>query len=236
MKSHLSPVEHSYRELMRLIADGEFRPGERLPALALAKRFGVSRTPVIQVLKRMEAEGIVFFTPGSGARLIDPTAKEIRDTYVVRAHLEGLALRFGFDSIDAPTTIRLEKHVEMEKAYFQRGDKVNCLQAGLDFHRELARTCRNDRLIYCLESTLKATFVYLMLLEPKDHSLASVHPAEHARLLEIIASGDSEMAVSFLIRHIEESCSINIPNLQFHPSPRRIHPNPLHKIKTASGI
>lgn len=213
MKNNLSPVEHSYRELMRLIADGEFRPGERLPALSLAQRFGVSRTPVIQALKRMEAEGIVFFTPGSGARLIDPGAKEIRDTYLVRAHLEGLALRLGFDNIDAPAMIRLEKQVEMEKAYFEGGDKINCLQAGLDFHRELAQACRNDRLNSYIENALKATFIYLMLLEPRGHSQASVHPGQHARLLKLIASGEKEKAVSFLMTHIEESCSINIPDL-----------------------
>jgi DNA-binding GntR family transcriptional regulator len=213
MNSHLSPAEYSYQELLRIIADGTFAPGDRLSALALAKRFGVSRTPVIHALKVLEAEGIVSCSPGSGARLINPTEKEIRDTYIVRGYLEVLALELGFENMTTPRKIRLEKQMALEKAYFQEGEKIACIQAGLDFHRELALGSENSRLISYVENALKATFVYLVLLEPKNYSPSSVHPEEHAHLLDLILRKKKTEACAFLKKHVEESRAINIPFL-----------------------
>jgi DNA-binding GntR family transcriptional regulator len=214
MNSHLSPAEYSYQELLRVIADGTFAPGDRLSALALAKRFGVSRTPVIQALKVLEAEGIVCCSPGSGARLINPTEKEIRDTYTVRGHLEALALELGFPNMDTPRKIRLEKQIALEKAYFQEGEKIAAIQAGLEFHRELALSSENARLISYVENILKATFIYLVLLEPKNNSPSAVHPEEHAHLLDLILRKKRDEALVFLREHIEESRAINIPFLE----------------------
>ncbi len=214
MNSQLSPAEYSYQELLRVIADGTFAPGDRLSALALAKRFGVSRTPVIQALKVLEVEGIVSCSPGSGARLINPTEKEIRDTYTVRGHLEALALELGFANMNTPRKIRLEKQIALERAYFQEGEKLAAIQAGLDFHRELALGSENARLISYVENILKATFIYLVLLEPKNNSPSAVHPEEHAHLLDLILRKKREEALAFLREHIEESRAINIPFLE----------------------
>lgn len=213
MKETLSPALHAYREMMQLIAEGEFKPGDRLPTVPLAGRFGVSRTPVTEALKRMEGEGIVTFTLGSGARLIAPTAKEIHDTYFVRSHLESLALDLGFERITRPTVIRLETFVEMERAYFNTGEKINCIQAGLDFHRELAKASENDRLISYIDNALTASFVYLVLLEPARHELAAQHPGQHHRLIELVSAGKREKAIQFLREHVLESCTINIPSI-----------------------
>jgi len=173
----------------------------------------VSRTPVIQALKVLEAKGIVSCFPGSGARLINPTEKEIRDTYIVRGHLEELALDLGFANMDTPRKIRLEKHIALEKAYFQEGEKLAAIQAGLDFHRELALGSKNARLIAYVENVLKATFIYLVLLEPKNNSPSAVHPDEHARLLDLILQKKKDEAALFLREHIEGSRAINIPFL-----------------------
>lgn len=223
MNSHLSPADYSYQELLRVIADGTFAPGDRLSALALAKRFGVSRTPVIQALKVLEAEGIVCCSPGSGARLINPTEKEIRDTYTVRGHLEVLALELGFPNMDTPRKICLEKQIALEKAYFQEGEKIAAIQAGLDFHRELALGSENARLISYVENVLKATFIYLVLLEPKNNSPSAVHPEEHAHLLDLILRKKKKEALAFLRDHIEGSRAINIPFLEERGSGKNPH-------------
>jgi DNA-binding GntR family transcriptional regulator len=213
MKENLSPSQLAYREIMQLISEGEFHPGEKMPTVPLAERIGVSRTPVTEALKRMESEGIVTFTLGSGARLINPTSKEIRDTYLVRANLEAFSLSLGFERVSRPMVILLESYVGMEKEYFDTGEKINCIQAGLDFHRELAKASENDRLVSYINNALTASFVYLVLLEPSRHGLAAQHPGQHHELLELISAGKREAAVSFLESHILESCRINIPGL-----------------------
>ncbi|WP_461320763.1 GntR family transcriptional regulator [Bradyrhizobium diazoefficiens] len=61
----------------------EFKPGERLNEGELAKRLGVSRTPLREALNRLNTEGFLRFTPGKG--LLLPRARRTRDLRSLRA-------------------------------------------------------------------------------------------------------------------------------------------------------
>src|SRR3954471_3018361 len=70
---------------------GEFASGSRLRQESLASEFGVSRTPVREALRKLQASGIVQVEPNRGATVRAPGAREVREAYEVRAELEGLA-------------------------------------------------------------------------------------------------------------------------------------------------
>src|SRR5437762_12907446 len=70
---------------------GEFPSGSRLRQESLASEFGVSRTPVREALRKLQAGGVVELEPNRGAVVRGPTAREVREAYEVRAELEGLA-------------------------------------------------------------------------------------------------------------------------------------------------
>src|SRR5438045_2449155 len=63
----------------------------RLRQETLAAEFGVSRTPVREALRKLQATGLLVVTPNKGAVVRAPTVRELREGYVVRAELEGLA-------------------------------------------------------------------------------------------------------------------------------------------------
>src|SRR5205823_5718565 len=73
------------------VLSGEFASGSRLRQESLASEFGVSRTPVREALRKLQAAGIVQLEPRRGARVRGPSAREVREAYEVRAELEGLA-------------------------------------------------------------------------------------------------------------------------------------------------
>ena len=73
------------------VLSGEFASGSRLRQESLATEFGVSRTPVREALRKLQAAGIVQLEPRRGARVRGPSAREVREAYEVRAELEGLA-------------------------------------------------------------------------------------------------------------------------------------------------
>jgi DNA-binding GntR family transcriptional regulator len=70
---------------------GELPSGSRLRQETLAARFGVSRTPVREALRKLQASGLVMVEPNRGAIVRVPSPREVREAYVVRAELEGLA-------------------------------------------------------------------------------------------------------------------------------------------------
>lgn len=76
---------HSYLREQILLLD--LPPGSRLREERLAEHFGVSRTPIRQVLDRLEFEGLVEQTEGSGARVSTLDPKELRDIWVLRLRI-----------------------------------------------------------------------------------------------------------------------------------------------------
>ena len=86
-----APLRQQTADLLRAaIVAMEFKPGERLIETRLCERFDVSRTVVREVLRQLEAEGIVEMIPRRGPRVAILTEKDIRDLYELRGVLEGL--------------------------------------------------------------------------------------------------------------------------------------------------
>jgi DNA-binding GntR family transcriptional regulator len=91
----------SRRPLPEIVADriteairsGDLQPGERIVELQLAKKLGVSRAPLREALKAMEANHLVESRHGRGTFVREPSVEEIIEMMTMRATLEGLAAR-----------------------------------------------------------------------------------------------------------------------------------------------
>lgn len=90
-----SQTERAMREIRSLVMSGAFAPNARLPETDLAKRLGVSRTPLRQALDRLVAEGILERIPSGGIRVARFDLDDIRDAIELRGVLEGTAARLA---------------------------------------------------------------------------------------------------------------------------------------------
>jgi DNA-binding GntR family transcriptional regulator len=77
--------------IRELIEQGELTPAERISEKQLCETFGVSRTPLREALKVLASEGLVELLPNRGARVIQPTLKQVKDTFDLMGALEGLS-------------------------------------------------------------------------------------------------------------------------------------------------
>ena len=68
-------------------------PGEKLTEQTICGQFGVSRTPVREALKNLEAEGLVEIIPNRGAFVVGLSKDDIRDIYIIRMQNEMQAVR-----------------------------------------------------------------------------------------------------------------------------------------------
>jgi DNA-binding GntR family transcriptional regulator len=89
------PVNDMADAIQLRILTGEYRLGTPLRQAQLADEFGVSRTPVREALRKLEAAGLVEIVRHRGAVVRGPSARDLREAYIVRAELEGLAAEFA---------------------------------------------------------------------------------------------------------------------------------------------
>lgn len=99
------------------IAAGDFLPGQALPQEELAEAFGVSRTPIREALSQLEAKGVIAQAHRRTAVVRVPSTREIRETYRVRAEVEGLAAELAAEWItDAALAELRQVHARFEQA------------------------------------------------------------------------------------------------------------------------
>ena len=84
-----------YGTLRAAIRNQELKPGDRLREVELAERLGVSRTPVREALKRLEADGLTQVAPPRGFVVTELTHRRVMELYAMREILAGVAARFA---------------------------------------------------------------------------------------------------------------------------------------------
>jgi len=94
--------------LEEAIVSGEIPPGSVLRQEHLSEQFAVSRTPVREALRRLAALGLVTFEPNRGVRVRMLSREEIREAFMVRAELEGLATEIATPKMSSADLAALE--------------------------------------------------------------------------------------------------------------------------------
>lgn len=90
-----SLAEYVYAQLRQEIRNRQLTSGERLREVDIAERLSVSRTPVREALKRLEAEGLVHFAPPRGFVVVQLSSAQVMELYAMRKVLVGAAVRFA---------------------------------------------------------------------------------------------------------------------------------------------
>ena len=201
MESHELDTLHLKvsRVLREAILRGHFKPGERLVQEELASSLGVSRMPVREALRKLEAEGLVVIEPHRGAIVTSLSVEDIREIYGLRAPLEKLAVEMSVRQMGEGTIARLD---ELVLQMGQADDPGVFIDLNIEFHRLLISHCPWKRLISFIE-TLWNGFP-----QQTPHLLSGqteISNREHREILQAIRQGDAEQAGELVYRHISRT-------------------------------
>lgn len=175
-----------------------------MPAPEIARVLGVSRTPVQAALRRLAVEGLVSFRPRHGASVVQPTARDVQDAFVVRCNLEGLAAELAAREITSEEIGVLETCVLEEEAAFARRDADGVLEAGRRFHEAIARASRNSVLARVSTEVVAQTYVYLMFYDPFDAPVPR-SPPEHRAIIAALSQRDPVAARKAAEEHVRST-------------------------------
>ncbi len=150
----LSFRDEVYQTLKKSIITLELHPEERLNDKELADKFGISRTPVREALKRLEDEGLVESLPGSSTRVAPLKLEEAKHAFTVVAVLHALAARLACPLLKETDIEELEFSNKKLRLSIEKGDIIKAIEADGTFHKVFLDVSGNPEIVFALERSL----------------------------------------------------------------------------------
>ncbi|MBK8324228.1 MAG: GntR family transcriptional regulator [Betaproteobacteria bacterium] len=190
--------------LRDLILSGAYGIGVPLKQEVLAKRFGVSRIPVREALKRLEAEGLVDHTPHQGSVVAAQSIPQLLEALDIRVGLEARALKLAIPNMKAAD---FKAARDIIKRYDASDSPREWSELNLEFHLTLYRPCGRAKLLRMIEDLVRGIGIHLRALQ--SYKVGRKAPQEEHRLiLKACQDKDVALAVRLLERHIEQTQTV----------------------------
>jgi len=195
-----SVADLAYERIRGYVLGGEVAPGERLGQVELAERFGISRTPVREALRRLAGESLVNFHSNRGFRVADLGLEAVLRRMEVRSIVEPGIARLAALRRTEEDLRRLEEAIAGEEG---ARDGVAAHDASRDFHLALARASGNEELARVLNS-LWLVEVGRRLLSRRTADPNWLHDdvTEHREILAAVSEGRASDAEHLMADHI----------------------------------
>ncbi|AZB65424.1 GntR family transcriptional regulator [Cereibacter sphaeroides] len=195
-------ISHTvYEQVRDAIHSGEFKVGERVTEVALAEKFGVSRTPIREAISKLEIDGLLTNVPRRGLIITDLSHQQIGELYMMREVLEGAAARLAALSGSDVEITALKDLVAMEAGALD--DPQQLSEINKRFHRLLALAAHNRYLLVALEQ-LSVTMSLLPSLLGEGARARSAHD-QHIQIVEALRTRDPDAAEQAIRQHIRAS-------------------------------
>lgn len=209
-ESELPQGQGAYRRLLEEIRMGTLPPGARLRETELAERLGISRTPVREAIRQLEADGLVAHLPRQGATIRSLDHAEVVELYEMRAVLEGTAARLA---ARAASEIELAELAALNAELTASPAGPDAREVNRQFHRSLLDAARNRFLLKSM-SALQKTLLILgpTTLADPDRAVAAV--AEHAAVLAALEARDGAAAEAAMRRHVGAALSARLRGMR----------------------
>lgn len=209
MKTAAKEPKETYRTMLDIvynwlrneIVTGAYKPGTKISQEMIAETLGVSRMPVREAIRRLQAEGLVTSTPHKGCVVTQLTKEELEELYDIRLALETLAMRLATANITNEELRNVEAiFTKMTKA--ARNNEYN-FKINQQFHMAIYEASKRPRLVRMLASIWAS-------IEPYRRAFTSLPgripvALEHHRcMLEALQSRDADKAVHYVQEHLKE--------------------------------
>ena len=186
------------------ILTGDYSLGEKLDQKLLAEKLGVSIIPVREGLRQLEAEGLIRLVPRRGAFVVELSITELKEIYLIREVLEGLAAELAVPNLDSSAFNQLESLLgQMEEATAQQ-DFSRLLELNRAFHFTIYESSRCPLLLQIIASLWDRSSlcrrVYLYLPGRAYQALA-----EHKEIYQASKQGDAQWAHQAVRKNVRQT-------------------------------
>jgi DNA-binding GntR family transcriptional regulator len=198
-----SIVDLAKRHIELWIIKGEYKPGQKLKEEEISMRLDISRPPIREAFKALEAEGLVVRKPRRGVFVTEMTEKDVWEAYTLKATLYEMATELAMEIISEDEIKELESIVqEMEDCVKSEAvDLIRYQEHHHDFHDKIILISGNDRLrkISLSIHNQISRFSYKSL-QNRDHLNSSVR--YHRKIMNALKERDKLLACKLMKEHV----------------------------------
>lgn len=201
-------ADQVYEALVNAIITGELAPGSKISEPELARRFGMSRGPLREAIRRLEARRLVTRTAHVGARVVKLDRDVLIEMFMVREALEGMAARLAAERMEDREIEELETLLDSHAEALRHGRIYYQREYDWDFHYRIVVGARSPM----IEEVLCGDLYQLVKLYRYQHSSnpgrAERALTEHRRVVAALKDRDAELAELLMRRHISTARSV----------------------------
>jgi DNA-binding GntR family transcriptional regulator len=230
--------QQAYIFLQDQIVSGALAGGSRLHLETISHKLGISRMPIREAIRQLDAEGYVTIRPNRGAVVTSRTPEQVVELFEIRAALEGLAMRLSIPHVtdDAIEDLKLE----LARLRRLESNAVAWVDRHDQFHDMICQLSHRPRLCTDITRLRLAAKPYLRLYL-KHHADPEIKGYEHEHILAALQSGNGERAERVMREHVmvnAEAIAGCLPAPRdeptWHPAPRRAAAAPKRSTKRQS--
>ena len=200
-------AEAALERLREAIIMGELTPGTPLRLEDLARRLGMSISPIREALRQLEALGLAEHLPHHGAKVMRLDVEELRELFSIRLALEGMAVRRAAEIFTTSDGDAARSHLDAYDEARRRGDIRAAVRAHGAFHFALYEAARSAWLRRLIRPAWDSCERYRPVLLAKG-AVQDRHEELDVELLDACAAHDPERAAKALHDHLELATDI----------------------------
>ena len=198
-------IPHVHAYLRECILDGTLKPGTKLSQVSLAAQLGISRTPLREVLRMLQEEGLVEIEPNQRTRVAGLDPQELDDVYASRILLETLALSMTIGHFGAKERAEAKRMLTAMRQAAKTGDFDEWFGAHTEYHR-VCTAAAGEAMQRQLRAFADRTTRYIRIYQLSEpNSWQTAGDAEHAAILEALIAGDERGALTEMAHHLERT-------------------------------
>ncbi|HEY9522047.1 MAG TPA: GntR family transcriptional regulator [Thermopolyspora sp.] len=188
-------------DVRNLILEGQYAPGDRLGEVELADALGVSRTPVRDALRRLQAEGLVEITANKGAKVVEYPHEDLETIFELRARIEGLAARQAASLATIEDADALHEIALAIKDHAEQRDIDTVYRLNAEFHQSLVRLSCSAVLAQSISSLVHSP-VLLRTYSSFDDEAMRRSVNHHIEIAAALRAGDPGWAEAVMRAHL----------------------------------
>lgn len=196
--------EKVFRKIREDILGGVYAPGDVIREATIASQLNVSRTPVREAIRQLELEGLVHSIPNKETVVTGVTEEDVRDIYMIRSRLEGLASRWAAERMSEEDIGKLQEVLELTEFYANKKDVEHIEMLDHRFH-DIIYSATKSRILTHVLSDFHTYVQKTRMKSIATPGRAERLLAEHTAIFEAIKEKDADRAESLTHNHIQKA-------------------------------